>query len=639
MRSFAAATVLAVAAAVLAAGMFVVGVVGNVEALGLLGAGTTIELTDMPASQTGAEQTATLRHLAQESGVALAVLVPDREGRADTWNAFTFTGTPSSPVFRGSVSTAPIGDGGELRLIAMYSVGGPAPAVTDFVDGLDRAGYRYQDVTPHPLEVLAASLEQPEWSAALLAVALGVLVALVAESRRRAARQRLRVTSGWSRRAVAAREGQEIAGVVGVVSALVVGCIGAVLVGHGATGPLLGFTAIELIAVMAPTAVVLVVVHATLAVLTCRTLGSAAVARWPMVVVAAAGIALVVIGTVDLGWASQRRTTSESLERTLVREASHGDDLVLGTRPTEYDQDVAFGRIALGPLLEGTASMARVSFVDYFTVAGEATFALDQYRDQIVEGHGAPVLLVPSALCASRDALRAATAADLAESWDVEGTDPPYEPIIHTVVVPSTASIARSVLDWTSAVEPDLPTWPEVPVLVVPDPTDIAPNRLGTAVANGEVRFSDRAALERAVHRAGLDDVVLQYRRVGATVEGQLAAVRGERVIAEAALMVTGIAVVFAGLTLVTDHRVRTRRAARLRFLTGRHPIVHHWRFVVVAAVSAGGATAVTQALLGPRAGVVLSVATVIPIAVALATAALLTVLLAVTTDRGEDQR
>ncbi|NII40226.1 hypothetical protein E9228_000845 [Curtobacterium flaccumfaciens] len=639
MRNFAAATVLAVAAAVLAAGMFVVGVVGDVEALGLLSAGTTIELTDMPATRTGATQTATLRRLAQERGVALAVLVPDRGGRADTWNAYTFTGTPTTPVFRGSMSTAPIGDGGELRLIAMYSVGGPAPAVTDFLDGLDRAGYRYEDVTPHALEALAASLEQPEWSAAMLAVALGVLVALVAESRRRAARQRLRVTSGWSRRAVAAREAQEVAGLVGVFAALVVGCIFAVLAGHGATWPLLRFTTVEVIAVVAPTCVLLVGVHATLAFLTCRKLRSGSVVRWPMVLVAAAGIALVVLGTVDLDRASQRRTMSESLERTLVREAAHGDDVVLGTSSTEYDQDVAFGRIALGPLLDGTASMARVSFVDHFTLAGDAASALDRYTDQIAEGHGASVLLVPSALGTSRDALRAATEADLAESWNVQGAEPPREPSIRAVVVPSTASIARSVLDWTSAVEPDLPTWPEVPVLVVPDPTDIATNRLGTAVANGEVRFSDRAALERAVHRAGLDDVVLQYRRVGATVEGRLAALRGERVIAEAALMLTGIAVVFAGLTLTADHRVRTRRAARLRFLTGRHWFVHHWRFVVAAAVSAGGATAATQVLLHPRDGHVLSGATVTPIAVALATAALLTVLLAVTAHRGEDQR
>ncbi|PZE61237.1 hypothetical protein DEJ24_06040 [Curtobacterium sp. MCPF17_001] len=638
MRNFAAATVLAVAAAVLGAVVFVVGVVGDVEALGLLSAQSSIEMTDMPATQTKAKQTATLKRLAHETGVALAVLVPDRDGRPDTWNAYSFNGTTSEPVFRGSVSTAPIGDGGELRLIAMYAVGGPAPAVREFLDRLERAGYRYTDVSPHALEALASALTQPEWSAAVSAVALGVLIALVAESRRRAARQQLRTTSGWSYRAVAAREALEIARLVGVFAVVFVGCIGATLAGQSASGAVLRFTVIEIIAVIVPTVALLVGVHAMLTVLTCRKLGPGAVVGWPMVVVAAAGIALVVVGTFDLDWTAQRRVMSESLERTLVREAAHGDDVVLGTTFTEYDEDVAFGRIALGPLLDGTASMARVSFVDHLTLVGEATAALDQYADQIAAGHGRPVLLVPSTLGSRIDALQAATEADLSESWEVEGMEPPEQLRVRAVVVPSTASIARSVLDWTSAVAPDVPTWPEVPVLVVSDPTDIAPNRLGTAVANGEVRFTDRAALERAVRRAGLDDVVLQYRRVGATVEGQLAVLRGERRIAEAALIATGIAVVFAGFTLTVDHRVRTRRAARLRFLAGRHPIVHHWRFVAVAALVVAGATAATRALSDPVGTPSLPAAAITAVVVALATGALLTVLLIATAREGRDQ-
>jgi hypothetical protein len=132
---------------------------------------------------------------------------------------------------------------------------------------------------------------------------------------------------------------------------------------------------------------------------------------------------------------------------------------------------------------------------------------------------------------------------------------------------------------------------------------------------------------------------VLQYRRVGATVEGQLAALRSERRTAEVALVATIIAVVFGGFTLTVDHRRRTRRAARLRFLTGRHPMVHHWRFVITGAVLAAGAAAATWALLDPGSTPSLPIAAITPVAVALATAALLTVLLVVTAREGREER
>jgi len=639
MRNFAVATVLAVATAVLVAGALVVTVVGSVESLGALSGRTSIALTDLPVTQSKATQVATIERLAHRSAVSVSVLVPDRDGRADVWNAYSFRGTPSPPVFRGTISVAPVGDGGELSLAATYILDGSASDIAEFLDGIRRSGYKYADVSPHVIEALAATLEQPATLAAVLATALGVLIALVAESARRASRQRLRFATGWSQRAVAAREAREVGALVGFMVVILGVVVGTVFAVRHATGPVLRFTAIELAVVLIPTVGLLVALHVVLALVTCQKPEPGAVARWPAVIVATAGIALVVLGTADLQTTSERRAQSRSLEQTLVREARHGDDVVLGTSSTEFDQDVALGRIALGPLRDGTASMAQVSFVDELTLVGDASAALEEYADRIAAGNGDPVLLVPGELAAHTRALQQAASEELAESWEVEGLESPQQQSVRAAVVPSTASIARAVLDWTSALTPEIPTWPEAPVLVVPDPADIAPNRLGTTVANGEVRFSDRAALERAVHRAGLDDIVLQYRRVGATVEGQLTALRSERRTAEVALLATVFAVVFAGFTLTVDHRTRTRRAARLRFLTGRHPIVHHWRFVITGAVLAAGAAAATWALLEPGSTPSLPIAAITPVAVVLVTVVLLMVMLVVTAREGRRER
>lgn len=639
MRNFAAATVVAVATAVLVAGALVVTVVGSVESLGALSGRTSIALTDLPVTQSKATQVATIERLAHRSAVSVSVLVPDRDGRADVWNAYSFRGTPSPPVFRGTISVAPVGDGGELSLAATYIVDGSASDIAAFLDGIRRSGYKYADISPHVIEALAATLEQPATLAAVLATALGVLIALVAESTRRTSRQRLRFATGWSQRAVAAREAREMGALVGFMVVILGVVVGTVFAVRHATGPVLRFTAMELAVVLIPTVGLLVALHVVLALVTFQKPEPGAVARWPAVVVATVGIALVVLGTADLQTTSERRAQSRSLEQTLVREAGHGDDVVLGTSPTEFDQDVALGRIALGPLRDGTASMAQASFVDELTLVGDASAALEEYTDQIAAGNGDPVLLVPEELAAHARALQQAASEELAESWKVEGLESPQQQSVHAAVVPSTASIARSVLDWTSALTPEIPTWPEVPVLVVPDPADIAPNRLGTTVANGEVRFSDRAALERAVHRADLDDIVLQYRRVGTTVEGELAALRSERRTAGVALLATVFAVVFAGFTLTVDHRTRTRRAARLRFLTGRHPIVHHRRFVITGAVLATGAAAATWAQLDPGSTASLPIAAITPVAVALVTVALVTVMLVVTAREGRGER
>jgi hypothetical protein len=463
-------------------------------------------------------------------------------------------------------------------------------------------------------------------------VALGVTVALIAESGRRETRQVLRRTVGWSRRRIAVLEAALMAALSGtaVVISLAGMSLFLVLQHAGrATWELVG--ALE-VGVLAPVAVALVLTHTALSVLRSRESNAVLPVRWPRRAVAAAAVALVALSVADTRGLAVQRHRMSGLERTLVAEAEHGDDVVLGTGFTDFEQDVALGQLAGGPLDRGEASMARSSFVDQFTVVGDATVRLRQYDDVVSRFDGDPVLLVPEVLKSDLEPLRRAAAEDIATGWQVEERDPPEDVDVRAVPVPTTAAITQSIVDWTRAVPPATPTWPEIPVLVVPHAADLAPNRIGTAVANGEVRFASKPALERAVREAGLADVVLQVRRVGATVEGQLAALRSERLTAELASLVTGLAVVFAAFTLVVDHRVRSARAARLRFLSGRHPVVRHRGFVGTAVgltvVTVGG----TNVVLGSSVMVVVEASG----AAGIVAVVLLTALLIV---RGRDGR
>lgn len=616
MRSFAAATVAAVAAAVLVATGLVVSTVGSLESLGLLAGRSTVQITDLPFGLTKPEQIQQLAEIADDSDVALSMLVPDREGRPGVWSAYVLRGAPAEPVFDGSLRVRPIGGGGELDLRTAYAVGGDGAAVDDFLEDLRAAGYRYKDLSPAGFAPLAAALGKPGILAAVTANTLGVTVALIAESGRRETRQVVRRTVGWSRRRITVLEAASMAALSGTAVLISLGGLSLyLLLQHAdrATGELIG--ALEE-GVLAPVAVALVLTHTALGVLRARESNAALPVRWPRVAVGAAAVALVALSVADVRALAVQHQLMSGLERTLVAEARHGDDVVLGTGFTDFDQDVALGRLARGPLDRGEASMAQSSFVDQFTVVGDATVRLRQYDDVVSRFDGDPVLLVPKVLESDLEPLRRAAAEDIATGWQVEERDPPEDVEVHAVPVPTTAAITQSIVDWTRAVPPTTPTWPEIPVLVVPHAADLAPNRIGTAVANGEVRFTSKPALERAVREAGLADVVLQVRRVGATVEGQIAALRSERLTAELASLVTGLAVVFAALSLVVDLRVRSARSARLRFLSGRHPAVRHRGFVggavaltvgvtelvlgssVIAALAASGAAGIVAAVL-----------------------------------------
>lgn len=635
MKTFAAATVVAVAAAMLAATALVVSVVGSMEASGALIGRSLVTLTDLPYGLTKSEQVHTLASIATNADVSLAMLVPDRDARPDVWTAYVFRGQPTLPALRGELHRRPIGDGADLDLRTNFAIDGSAEATERFLEGLGRAEYEFVDVTPRAPAALVFVISEPGTLAALVATALGIVVALIAESTRRNARQVIRRTVGWSRLRVAAREAVDMSALVGALAVVSCVAVAALLTARNAGTSVWSLTAVLFVIVLVPVGAVVIGGHVLANVLWTREPRAAKTAHWPLVVVASAAVGLVVLSVQDVGAIVARQERSTALEQSLIAEAAHGDDVVLGTGFTEFDQDVAFGKLALGPLARGDAGMAQVSFVESFTVVGDVAVGLSAYADEIAGNRSGPVLLVPEVLAADSSQLRRTAEEELAVGWEVEGRAPPRNAPVGAVVVASTADITQSVIDWTGALRPEASTWPEIPVLVVPDPADIAPNRIGTAVANGEVRFADRGALLSAVDAAGLSDVVLQVRRVGATVEGQIAMLRSERITAGVAALAAVVAALFTACTLVVEHRVRSRVPGRVLFFFGRSPVIRHRRFVLVGVGLAATATAVTLAFTVHQAGS--AVAFAVPMG-ALA-GGILTVLLALTARRERTRR
>ncbi len=607
MRNFAAATVLAVAAVLALSAVLAVSVVGEVEALGLLAGRATLELAELPVGETKVEHIRDITAAAERSGVRVSLLVPDRDGRPGVWTAYTFRGPATQPGIGAAISTRPIGDGGTLDLLGPMAVEGDGRSVRRFTEELRQAGYTTVDTTPAPVEALVVVLARPTIALVAVAVLLGLGIALVAESRRRAGRQDLRLRAGWSGGSVACAEALDLGRLAGPVATAA--CVGppVALAVHGAGAPALRFTTVVVVVCVLAALLAALVLHVGCALLSAAATHRAAEARWPMVLVAAAGISLVIVAVADVQCLQDRQRTTAEAERILVAEAAHGDDVVLGTASTTLEQDQALGAIATGALARGDASMAYSSFTDRFTLVGDASASLRALVPGGLPPHGQPLLLVPDALASESDALRDAAAADIATGWQVEGRQPPRPLDIRIRPVRSTAAVTESAILWTNGIEPLLPTWPDIPVLVVPDPKDLAPNQVGTGVANGEVRFADRAALERQLRAAGLADIVLQVDRVGARVERQLGELRTERHTLLLAVGAALSALVLAAISLVGEHRVRTARLGRVQYLVGRHPLVRHRWFLVGASGTALTTAAVTSALSGARGDVILT--------------------------------
>ncbi|RDH96854.1 hypothetical protein DEU32_10819 [Curtobacterium sp. AG1037] len=618
MRNVAAATVLAVAAALLVSAVIALGAAREVATLGLLVGRTSVALTSLPVEASKAERIRTISEAAADADVAVALVVPDRQGDPDRWRAFSFRGTAQTQGLGTALEVRPIGDGADLDLQGILAIDGDVNDVGRFLEQLRAVGYEATDTTPGPVPALLYTLADPAVGAVAAAALLGLVIALVAEAERRGTRQALRLRSGWSPTRIAGIEAADICRVAAPV--LVVAVAGTLVLalwpGTGTTAR--AFT-VTVAAVALSTAVLVVVgVHVATTLAAARSRRSAGSSAWAPVVVGAAGAALVALLVADAHAVVQVQTAAQASERTLLAESRHGDDVVLGLGPTAFAQDIELGRIGLAALERDTASMAHASFTDRATLVGEATAALPAVLGAPPAPGGAPVLLVPDALAADADRLADAASADLAAGWAVEERTPPRPIDIEVRRVPSTAAVTEAVLEWTNGIEPALPTWPDIPVLVVPDSRDIALNQIGTAVANGEVRFADRPALERALRQAGLTDTVLQVTRVGTKIERQIGAVRAERATRTAAAVVAGLAVVLAAVTLVQEHRIRTQRSARVRFLVGRHPIVRHRAFVVTAGIVVAVVSGATASSVGTSTAGVLATALLGAVAVSL---------------------
>ncbi|MDM7891395.1 hypothetical protein [Curtobacterium caseinilyticum] len=583
-----------------------VSVVREVEALGLLAGRMTLELTELPVGETKAEHVRDITAAAERSSVRVSLLVPDRHGRPGVWTAYSFRGTAAQPGIGASIRPRPIGDGGTLDLLGPMAVDGDDGAMRRFTEVLWRTGYTAVDTTPAPVEALAVVLTRPTVVLVAAAVLLGLAIALIAESRRRSGRQDLRSRAGWSTGSVACAEALDLGRVAGPMVVIACAAPPVALAVHGAGAPTLRFTTIVVLMCVLAAMLIALVLHVGCALLSAASAHRAEESRWQMVLVAAAGMSLVVVAVADVQFLQDGQRTTAEAERTLVAEAAHGDDVVLGTASTTLEQDHALGAIATAALARGDASMAYSSFTDRFTLVGDASASLRALVPGGLPPHGQPLLLVPDALAGESDALRDAAAADIATGWQVEGRPPPRSLDVRLRQVGSTAAVTQSAILWTNGIEPLLPTWPDIPVLVVPDPSDLAPNQIGTGAANGEVRFADRVALEHQLRAAGLTDIVLQVDRVGARVERQLGELRAERHTLLLAVVAAGLALVLAAISLAGEHRVRTARPGRVQYLVGRHPLVPHRWFLVCSGCSAFATAAVTSALIGARGEVIL---------------------------------
>lgn len=608
MRSFAAATVVAVAAAALLAMSLAVYIAGSVEALGSLSGRTVIDMTDLPVGPTKAEQVEDLARIAADHDVSLGLVVPDRSGDPATLDEYVLHGAFAPPAFWTTIEQHPSDRIGDAVIVWSYAVDGPAADVANFLTSLRSAGYEFIDGTPLPWVVLPALLGEADVMAVAVALALGVVIALVAESHRRAPRQRLRRLSGWSSSRIAARELLAISGLLGSVFAVVFCLFVAILLVRGASPAVMAFCLTSVAILGALCWIGVTALHVLFAVVGRPLLAGNGLARWRPVMVGAMTVGLVVTLVVDADGLGPQADADAELERSLEAESAHGDDITLGVGFTDYDGDQRLGVIGTRAIERGTARMAWTNALsDTLVLIGDETPGLPRgiaSRDGIT-------VLVPDALAHRTAEILDEVKDDVTAGWEIEQAVPPREVPYRTELV-GTSDIVLSAERWVEWGLPKTALWPDIAVVVVSDPRDLAPNRVGTATANGEVRFSDRAVLEQELRAEGLYDSVTQFNRVGAIVERQLAEVRSDRIVALVATVVAALAALFACWTLVADRRIRSQHAWRVRSLAGCSAVVHHVGFVATAAAGTALIVAGTLGVLG-----VVSAVTVLASAVA----------------------
>jgi len=585
----------------------VVLVVGSVEALGAVSARTTIDLYDLPLGPTKHEHVEMLERMAADADVSLALLTPDRSGTPDRLDAYELHGELPEPVFWGGIDERPASAIGDAVIAWTYAVDGEPTDVSRFLRDLQEHEFAFTDATPQAVPSLLNAALTPGVVTVGVAVTIGAVVALVAESHRRAARQRVRRLAGRTPGRIAMTELSDVLLLSAVVFGSVFGALSLFLGLRGASHAVWAFSGGVTAVVVAIAVTIVAATHVTLTMVSGNRLDGVDTGRWRPAVTGVCGAVLVAViagGASNVVVESRR---AEHLTQSLAAEAVHGDDVVLGVGFSDEQQEMSFGDIGSRALVDGSARMAMTNTIpDALLVIGAGTPGVPAdvaHRDGVT-------VLIPQASAERAEDIESTVRASIAEGWEVDDSKPPRTPRIRSELVASTDAAVRAAGRWVDLGPQDGPARSRTSV-VVADVADIAPNRIATATRNGEVRFSDRAALLRSLHRSGAFDVVTQVNRVGAVADRQLAEVRTERLVLVGATVVAAIAALFAGASLVADHLERGRTAARVRSLVGRHPGEHHARFLLGAA-GVCGATVVATLATTALAGAVIVIASVV---------------------------
>ncbi|AOX66856.1 hypothetical protein BJK06_15020 [Curtobacterium sp. BH-2-1-1] len=581
--------------AVLLATGLAVFAVGHAEALGLTSGRTTIDLIDVPFGPTKAEHVNELRDVARSHNVDFALVTPARNGAPAEFDAYVLSGGVAPSTFWTRTAQHSSAEVGDAVILWTYAIDGTPSDIVAFLQSLRAAGFEYSVVALEPVTVLASTVLRPGIAAVTLATIAGLLIALVAESRRRLPRNRARSIVGWSRRRIASREALD--GVVLVVACAVpvVGGLLAFVAIRGASPALIALLVPVTAALIISLAAFVVVVSAGSTVLPERFGTLIARGTAHTAIVSTAGVLLVVLLTSTSHTLFDQVQTTRVLDVSLAAEATAGDDVTLGVGFASEEQDLALGTIGAGALEHGTARMSMTNFApDSLLIAGAPT-------DPLLDGGTSPArdgvtVLVPERLASDRARIRATVAEAFADGWEVDDTEPTRATPIDVEIVASTAPLVQSADRWVTWLAPRNDGSDDVPVIVLHTLSDLAPNRFGTAVHNGEVRFADRDALVSDLRETSAIDVVTQINRVGATIERERATVQIDTMIAIGAACAGGASILFAAVQLVGDHRRRTAPVLRLRSLVGRRSAATHVPFVAVCALVSACAASVTSA-------------------------------------------
>lgn len=583
IRGFAAATVIAVAAAVLTAGSVAVFAVGSVEAVGLTAGRTAIDIVDLPFGPDKSEHISMLSETAEQHGVDLALVTPDQTGRPAEYDIYVLNGAFEHPTFWARSTQHPSSDIGDAVITWTYAVDGEPGDILAMQRALRAAGFEHFDAGVRLGGLVLAAFASPGITGVVLAALAAALIALVAESRHRLARTRVRLLSGWSRRALAAREAVDVLTLLGACAAPLIVALVVFVGARGASPAVTQLLTVIIAALVGGVVIVFAGAHVLFTQVAGRLGVRASDTSSRSAIVAIIGVSLVACITVTGVSVVDASRAGRELERRLAAEAAAGDDVTLGVGFSSQAQETALGLVGAEALRRGTARMAMTNFMqDALLIAGDDLPGAAQQ-----DGDGATIL-VPKRFAGDALRIRSAVEEAFAEAWELDDASPQRRVPVSVEIVPTTEELVRSAERWVVWGLPRSETAADMPVIVLHTVEDLAPNRVSLAVHNSEVRFSDRDALVSKLRETRAIDVVTQINRVGDTIARELSAVRAARSSLAGAGSLLGLASFLAAVQLAADHQRRTEVARRSLHVVGRRAASMHALFVAGCAGIAG---------------------------------------------------